>query len=869
MKRFTITLVLALLFSGFMHAQSLTSASRSDARHKTPFPSQNVDKELTGSITSQTLNYIPGATQTLNFTLTFSSPDVEYVDGVSMTFPTGITPQTTGTSDPLAPENGCSGALMNLSPITGQTVVWGEVTTPSGCGALVGGTYTFNVSVAIGASVTGIQTIDYLIFGDGYGAAPHTVTGTITLNVAQSSDVGINSIPMSSNYAPGSTVTPSAVVQNFGTASQSFTVNFAINDGTTDVYTDTYSVSNLAAGANQTVSFTNWTAVMGSYTATATTVLTGDLDPTNDSMNKLFTVADITDAYTVNTTDLTYHFISLADGSLSNVGTATDTPFPMAETYDGSTIYRVHSDMTIGTVSTTGVYTSLGTMTGVPGTPTGIAWDFTTSTMYVLVLTAANLPQLCTLDMNSRVLSLIGTGTEGMIIGIDVADDGFIYGPALDNDNLYKINPSTGAVTSMGTVGVDLNYGQDVAYDKATQKLYTITCGGAYKFGYYNLTNGTFTELADANGKQHATLVIMNQAASIDDDVMVESIIPITSGCNLSSSQNVEIIVKNLGNLPQSNIPVYFTLDGGTPVTGTIAGPLAPGASENYTFTTTIDLSAPGSYTIQACTELSNDGNTSNDCKTITVSSFASSTLPYTMGFEPGEDYSNWKIENLNNDASLWIIDEYSDLAHSGDWFAIYEYNPTENANDWLITTCIDLEENTTYDLSFWYVVGEWQGTVFTEKMKVAFGTEPTPSALTNVIVDLPNMDNITYQQNISQFTVPATGTYYIGFHAYSDPDKFYIALDDIMIDVSTGINTPEISKVAVFPNPAQDIVQVVSNENISSIEVYTISGQLAYTATVNSTMHRFDVSSFADGLYFVKTITSGGTSTKQIMIAK
>lgn len=873
MKRLTFTLLLIVLSTSIILAQSLTSASRADhSSRKTYQPSSSTEKTITGGITCTTPAYIAGSTQTLDFTLTVASPDYEYIDGVSMTFPAGMTPQTTGTSSPLAPNNGCSGVDMNLAPISGQTVVWGQVTTFSQCGPTVAGTYPFQVSVIIGAGVTGPQAISFYIMGDGYGSTPHTISGTITINPAQTSDVGVASIPMASNYLPGATVTPSAIVQNFGTAPQNFTVNMAINDGTTDVYTDSYSVSNLAAGATETVNFTNWTAVAGlTYTATATTVLAGDANPSNDSQSKTFTVANITDAYTGNTTDLVYHSISLDNGILTNVGAIGSDPFPMAETYDGNTIYRVYSNMTIGTVSTTGVYTSLGTMTGVPGTPTGIAWDFSTSTMYVLVLQqTTNLPMLCALNLSNYSLTLIGTGAEGMIIGIDVADDGFIYGPSLNPDNLYKIDPATGAVTSMGPVGIDLNYGQDVAYDKATQKLFTITCGAAYKFGYYNLANGAFTEIADMNGKQHATFVIMNTSGPAeDDDVMVESITAIDAGCNLSATETIEIVVKNVGNVAQSNIPVYYTINGGAQVSGTVAGPIAPGTSESYTFTTTADLSAPGSYSIQACTDLSGDANNANDCKTISTTSIASSTIPYSMGFEPGEDYSNWKIENLNSDGSFWYIDEYTDLAHTGDWFAVYEYNPLMNANDWLITTCIDLDENETYKLSFWTVVGEWSGTVYPEKMKVAFGTAPTSTAMTNVIVDLPNMNHTTYQETVANFTVPSTGTYYIGFHAYSDADMFYIALDDIMIDISTGIQTNIINNITIFPNPAQDIIQVISNENINKIEVYTTTGQLVYMTSVDELQHRLNVSSFADGLYFIKVITSTGTSTKQIMIAK
>ena len=45
---------------------------------------------------------------------------------------------------------------------------------------------------------------------------------------------------------------------------------------------------------------------------------------------------------------------------------------------------------------------------------------------------------------------------------------------------------------------------------------------------------------------------------------------------DLSSTETVEVVVRNFGTVTQSNIEVSFTLDGGTPVTEVVAGPIAP-----------------------------------------------------------------------------------------------------------------------------------------------------------------------------------------------------------------------------------------------------------------------------------------------------
>ncbi|MDD3860531.1 MAG: choice-of-anchor J domain-containing protein [Bacteroidales bacterium] len=310
----------------------------------------------------------------------------------------------------------------------------------------------------------------------------------------------------------GSSAFPAVTVLNVGADVQNdFDITVVINDGTTDVYTSTLNVTGAALASfaqDEFVMTDEWTTpANGSYTITATVVLTGDANTDNDEMSGDCLVGSYFVAQAGNSTDFTYGNVDLTTGAYSVVGAITTDPFPMAEEYNGVNVYRVYNDFTYGIVNPVGDYTPIGTMSGVAGTPTGLAYDFNAAQMYIVILDAGNLPQLCTVDLGTGVCTLIGTGTEGMIIGMDFAMDGYLYGPDL-NDNLYKIDPATGAVTLIGAVGIDLNYGQDVSYDFETDRLYTVSCGAVYAFGYYDLTTGAFTSVLDMEGDQYATFVI-------------------------------------------------------------------------------------------------------------------------------------------------------------------------------------------------------------------------------------------------------------------------------------------------------------------------------------------------------------------------
>ncbi len=112
------------------------------------------------------------------------------------------------------------------------------------------------------------------------------------------------------------------------------------------------------------------------------------------------------------------------------------------------------------------------------------------------------------------------------------------------------------------------------------------------------------------------------------NDVGVTAFISPVSGCNLTSPQIVTIIIQNFGTTPVSNIPVSYTVNGGTPVTAVTTGPIAPGASATYTFTTPITLTGAGSYTIVATANIPGDAVPANNSLTVVVTSSSPAAVP-------------------------------------------------------------------------------------------------------------------------------------------------------------------------------------------------------------------------------------------------
>lgn len=161
------------------------------------------------------------------------------------------------------------------------------------------------------------------------------------------------------------------------------------------------------------------------------------------------------------------------------------------------------------------------------------------------------------------------------------------------NDVLLATETFTGTLEAENTAQFDFAATIDLGTEGST---YTIESGT-------QLSNDQDTE-NDATIKE-VTYVYSN-------DVGVTAITSPDTASNLGS-QEIKIVVRNMGTQTQTSIPVYYTINGGAQVLETIATSLEAGAEYEYTFSTPYNFANVGVYTILASTNLSNDSVTEND----------------------------------------------------------------------------------------------------------------------------------------------------------------------------------------------------------------------------------------------------------------
>ena len=268
-------------------------------------------------------------------------------------------------------------------------------------------------------------------------------------------------------------------------------------------------------------------------------------------------------------------------------------------------------------------------------------------------------------------------------------------------------------------------------------------------------------------------------------DIAVKNISAPFSGENLGL-ETVKALVANEGPETITSWQMSYTVSlagqEAETITETVNTSLEPGATMEYSFSQKADFSTPrGIYSLSVSANVDGDINASNNSVQSEIRHLAPAELPYFMGFEADEDTGNISTINCNNDGGDWNINVdswFTHFAHTGSACMAYNYDSNNAADDWFFLDPFALKKG-YYALKFWYSALENHP----EKLRVCYGTAPTPDAMTNVLVEYNPINNSNYEESINIFQIPSDGKYYIGFYAFSDANENWLLIDDISLE--------------------------------------------------------------------------------------
>ncbi len=277
--------------------------------------------------------------------------------------------------------------------------------------------------------------------------------------------------------------------------------------------------------------------------------------------------------------------------------------------------------------------------------------------------------------------------------------------------------------------------------------------------------------------------------------------------------------------------------------------------------------------------------NVTWDFATLTVTSNLTSTTISPSSTPFGDDFPEANTAFEYDDASsVYIFEEITpsvinDYGYAFEEGIIFHYS---NPSKWLV---FPFSYNDSYTDDFF---GEGSYLLLTTHncgtltvTADAYGTITTPKGTFNDVLRVKSFEEYTdsiFTAGIFIYCVTGTQTNYSWYSSNSKIPVFNICISivDYITDKSGYYSTPSTSieenneafdNIKVFPNPANDFINIASELPVEKVKLINCTGQIVITTDVFNNNFSINVSRLEAGLYILQFETKDAIRTKKITI--
>ncbi|MCF0206788.1 MAG: T9SS type A sorting domain-containing protein, partial [Bacteroidales bacterium] len=238
--------------------------------------------------------------------------------------------------------------------------------------------------------------------------------------------------------------------------------------------------------------------------------------------------------------------------------------------------------------------------------------------------------------------------------------------------------------------------------------------------------------------------------------------------------------------------------------------------------------------------------------------------FPFVEDFEGGISYC-WLNIDADEDGNSWedasgYITSFMGHGNSTNAAMSLSYdNYISSAltpDNWLITKPFEIPEGSNMELSFFVAA---QDDDYAQEHYGVFVSTGSADIADFELVFEETIDanggaktQGAWKQKHIDLSAYAGETIYIAWRHFNCTDQYVFLLDDIYIGVPTAVEESEMTEIAVYPNPASNMLTITNAEG-SKVVVVNALGQVVTEINNASANQTIDLSKFANGTYIVK----------------
>lgn len=195
-------------------------------------------------------------------------------------------------------------------------------------------------------------------------------------------------------------------------------------------------------------------------------------------------------------------------------------------------------------------------------------------------------------------------------------------------------------------------------------------------------------------------------------------------------------------------------------------------------------------------------------------------------------------------------------------------YDPLGTANDWLVSPAITIPSGAT-GVNLTFAATSMGNETYLEDYEVNISTTDNEVASFTQLLDVPNELNDGNYRTVS-LNAYAGQTVYIAFRNKGN-DQYLMLLDNIKVtsDGTAGLNNNLASKLSVYPNPANNVINIDNNESIlvSAVSIVDLNGRTVKSLKFDGVSNaQINISDLSSGMYMMNISSDKGVTTKKIV---